>query len=150
MLSFNEWKMINIYEMAKKYIFIFFKVINKIEKTNNGINKSKLISKNRRIALFLFGNFMFDLINKVLSKIKDKQGVKIKEDIIVIIIKRKSLRIEILLANSLQIDKTLSTESFITDKCSNKYKNKQKTINNTYFLMIDSKIEIFDTSLFMD
>ena len=72
MLSFNEWKMINIYEMAKKYIFIFFKVINKIEKTNNGINKSKLISKNRRIALFLFGNFMFDLINKVLSKIKDK------------------------------------------------------------------------------
>ena len=101
MLSFNERNTINIYEMAKKYILIFFKIINKIEKINNGINKSKLISKNRRIALFPFGNFMFDLIKKVLSKIKDKQGVKIKEDIIVIIIKRKSLRIELLLANSL-------------------------------------------------
>ena len=101
MLSFNESKRIIKYEIIKKQILIFFIVINKSPKTDNGINKSKLISKNSRIALFLLGNLIFDLMKIVLSIMKDKQGVKMKEDIIVMTIKRKILRIDLQFENSL-------------------------------------------------
>ena len=59
------------------------------------MKRSKTISIKRRVNLFFFPIFSLVLIKIVLNIINDKYGVKRNEDIIVMLIRRKSLSIEL-------------------------------------------------------